>query len=47
MGKGGASGASSPAPSQHAGSVGNGGGVAMDVDEVRACRDLGLELPPD
>ena len=45
-GGGGASGASSPAHSQHAGSVG-GGGVAMDVDEVRACRDLGLELPSD
>ncbi|AQK42015.1 Os05g0140333-like protein [Zea mays] len=24
-----------------------GGGVAMDVEEVRACRDLGLELPSD
>ncbi|TVU17917.1 hypothetical protein EJB05_33979, partial [Eragrostis curvula] len=23
------------------------GGVAMDVEEVRACRDLGLELPSD
>ncbi|RLN28824.1 uncharacterized protein C2845_PM05G11940 [Panicum miliaceum] len=45
-GGGGASGASSPAHSQHAGSVG-GGGVAMDVEEVRACRDLGLELPSD
>ncbi|KAJ1261544.1 hypothetical protein BS78_09G037600 [Paspalum vaginatum] len=29
-----------------AGAVG-GGGVAMDVEEVRACRDLGLELPSD
>uniref|UniRef100_A0A0E0KYA3 Uncharacterized protein n=1 Tax=Oryza punctata TaxID=4537 RepID=A0A0E0KYA3_ORYPU len=34
-------------PSSHAaGSVG-GGGVAMDMEEVRACRDLGLELPSD
>nr|CAB3460150.1 unnamed protein product [Digitaria exilis] len=32
--------------SHEAGAVG-GGGVAMDVDEVRACRDLGLELPSD
>ena len=47
MGKGGASGASSPAPSQHAGSVGSGGGVAKDVDKVRACRNLELELPSD
>ncbi|PUZ63945.1 hypothetical protein GQ55_3G106500 [Panicum hallii var. hallii] len=45
-GGGGESGASSPAHSQHAGSVG-GGGVAMDVEEVRACHDLGLELPSD
>ncbi|KAL5203452.1 hypothetical protein ABZP36_014404 [Zizania latifolia] len=35
-------------PSSHsAGSVGGGGGVAMDMEEVRACRDLGLELPSD
>ncbi|KAK3137545.1 hypothetical protein QOZ80_5BG0453750 [Eleusine coracana subsp. coracana] len=27
--------------------MGGGGGVAMDVEEVRACRDLGLELPSD
>lgn len=34
-------------PTSHAaGSVG-GGGVAMDMEEVRACRDLGLELPSD
>jgi hypothetical protein len=51
VGKGGGeggSGDSSPGGShQHqAGAVG-GGGVAMDVDEVRACRDLGLELPSD
>jgi hypothetical protein len=26
-------------------SLGGGGGVAMDVGEVRACRDLGLDLP--
>ncbi|CAN6345220.1 unnamed protein product [Urochloa humidicola] len=46
-GGGGGSGASSPTRSQqYAGSVG-GGGVAMDVEEVRACRDLGLELPSD
>lgn len=37
---------SSSPPSQAAGSVG-GGGVAMDMEEVRACRDLGLELPSD
>ncbi|XP_040380198.1 protein SOGA3-like isoform X2 [Oryza brachyantha] len=36
---------SSPS-SNAAGSVG-GGGVAMDMEEVRACRDLGLELPSD
>ncbi|RCV15436.1 hypothetical protein SEVIR_3G056800v4 [Setaria viridis] len=42
----GGSGASSPGRSQQAGAVG-GGGVAMDVEEVRACRDLGLELPSD
>ncbi|CAN6358483.1 unnamed protein product [Urochloa humidicola] len=51
VGKGGGggagSGASSPTRSQqYAGAVG-GGGVAMDVEEVRACRDLGLELPSD
>ncbi|XP_062230710.1 uncharacterized protein LOC133928405 isoform X2 [Phragmites australis] len=33
-------------PSSQAGAVG-GGGVAMDMEEVRACRDLGLELPSD
>lgn len=37
---------SSPAQSQHAGAVG-GDGVTMDVEEVHACRDLGLELPFD
>lgn len=37
---------SSSPSSQAAGSVG-GGGVAMDMEEVRACRDLGLELPSD
>ncbi|WVZ71525.1 hypothetical protein U9M48_020101 [Paspalum notatum var. saurae] len=26
---------------------GGGGGVAMDMEEVRACRDLGLDLPCD
>ncbi|XP_066366286.1 uncharacterized protein [Miscanthus floridulus] len=31
---------------QHQG-MASGGGVAMDVEEVRACRDLGLELPSD
>ncbi|CAM0150239.1 unnamed protein product [Urochloa decumbens] len=47
-GDGSSGGGSSPgrSPSQYAGSVG-GGGVAMDVEEVRACRDLGLELPSD
>nr|CAB3463859.1 unnamed protein product [Digitaria exilis] len=45
VGKGGAS-AEGSSESQEAGAVG-GGGVAMDVDEVRACRDLGLELPSD
>ncbi|KAL6608174.1 hypothetical protein ACP70R_041237 [Stipagrostis hirtigluma subsp. patula] len=38
--------ASSESSASHAGAVG-GGGVAMDVEEVRACRDLGLELPHD
>ncbi|CAO2192868.1 unnamed protein product [Urochloa humidicola] len=27
--------------------AGSGGGVAMDMEEVRACRDLGLDLPCD
>ncbi|WVZ96187.1 hypothetical protein U9M48_041856 [Paspalum notatum var. saurae] len=53
-GGGGGGGAASPrAAADHdshhqmaAGAVG-GGGVAMDVEEVRACRDLGLELPSD
>ncbi|CAL4910420.1 unnamed protein product [Urochloa decumbens] len=47
-GGGSSGGGSSPgrSSSQYAGSVG-GGGVAMDVEEVRACRDLGLELPSD
>jgi len=27
--------------------LGGGGGVAMDMEEVRACRDLGLDLPCD
>ncbi|CAL5097056.1 unnamed protein product [Urochloa decumbens] len=47
-GDGSSGGGSSPgrSSSQYAGSVG-GGGVAMDVEEVRACRDLGLELPSD
>ncbi|KAG8067114.1 hypothetical protein GUJ93_ZPchr0005g15145 [Zizania palustris] len=34
-------------PSSHAAGSGGGGGVAMDMEEVRACRDLGLELPSD
>ncbi|KAL6864782.1 hypothetical protein ACP4OV_015933 [Aristida adscensionis] len=48
VGKGHADAPASPSPSSHhaAGAVG-GGGVAMDVEEVRACRDLGLELPSD
>ncbi|CAN6336254.1 unnamed protein product [Urochloa humidicola] len=45
-GCGGGDGGGGASSSQHAGSVG-GGGVAMDVEEVRACRDLGLELPSD
>ncbi|OEL23917.1 hypothetical protein BAE44_0015066 [Dichanthelium oligosanthes] len=46
-GGGGAAGSSPGGSQQHqAGAVG-GGGVAMDVEEVRACRDLGLELPSD
>uniref|UniRef100_A0A0A9GW77 Uncharacterized protein n=1 Tax=Arundo donax TaxID=35708 RepID=A0A0A9GW77_ARUDO len=46
VGKGPASSLSSSSPSsRQAGDVG--GGVAMDVEEVRACRDLGLELPSD
>uniref|UniRef100_A0ACD5TXZ7 Uncharacterized protein n=1 Tax=Avena sativa TaxID=4498 RepID=A0ACD5TXZ7_AVESA len=43
------SGTSSPScSSPHRGHHhGTSGGVAMDMEEVRACRDLGLELPSD
>ncbi|XP_066363168.1 uncharacterized protein [Miscanthus floridulus] len=37
----------SPSSSQQHQAMSASGGVAMDVEEVRACRDLGLELPSD
>uniref|UniRef100_A0A0D9WCJ5 Uncharacterized protein n=1 Tax=Leersia perrieri TaxID=77586 RepID=A0A0D9WCJ5_9ORYZ len=46
VGKGGGGGGGAPMSPLSLSSNG-GGGVAMDVEEVRACRELGLELPSD
>lgn len=36
-----------PSSSSHAAGFVGGSGIAMDMEEVRACMDLGLELPSD